>query len=1510
MVGSPERKARRMSRDSSPMVSRLSTLAREGVKTPLSPRKGMITKTTNSIAAHSGKEESGSLMLADGSEYKGYSFGADRSISGEVVFNTGMVGYPEALTDPSYRGQILVLTYPMIGNYGVPDTKKMDALGLPEHFESNTIHIRGLIVMDYSHEHNHWNSMSSLGDWLKRHNVPALYGLDTRLLTKKIRESGVILGKIQFPKHKTIALEDPNKLNLVDEVSTKKVTVYGKGNSPKILGFDCGIKYNIIRFLVNRGVELTVVPFDYDLKNSDLQYDGVFISNGPGDPTMASATVNSIKWALTQDKPIFGICLGNQILALAAGAKTYKMKYGNRGMNQPCIDLRDGRCYITPQNHGFAVDNDSLPADWKPLFMNANDGTNEGLIHTSKPFMSVQFHPEANGGPLDTAFLFDHFLQQARGEVVPKQLLPMHRYESIFKRPIEKVLLVGSGGLSIGQAGEFDYSGSQAIKALKEEGIEVILINPNIATVQTSKGFADKVYFLPVTPEFVEQIIKKERPDSIVVSMGGQTALACGMKLEKAGVFAKYNVRVLGTQISVVEMTEDRDAFSKQLAMINESAALSYSAESMEDAYAAAHKIGFPVLVRAAFTLGGLGSGFAKNDEELAVLLKKAFSNSPQVMIDQDLRGWKEVEYEVVRDINNNCITVCNMENFDPLGIHTGDSIVVAPSQTLSNKEYMMLRAVSLKVVRHLGVVGECNIQFALDPKSERYCIIEVNARLSRSSALASKATGYPLAYIAAKLALGKDLVKIRNTVTRNTTACFEPSLDYCVVKMPRWDLKKFEHVSQSIGSAMKSVGEVMAIGRNFEETFQKALRMVDSQSQGFGHITGLIGDKCATMSVDDIKAALESPDPNRVHYIGRAFQLGMSVQDVFDHTKIDHWFLHKLYNVHTLAQKIKVKNLQSLTSSEMQTLKCAGFSDAMIADLVNESVSGMDVRRRRIAQGVKPVVKQIDTLAAEFPAQTNYLYVTYNGSEHDMSHATHGVMVLGCGAYCIGSSVEFDWCAVNCVRELRKQKVPAIVVNYNPETVSTDYDESDRLYFEELSLERVLDIYELERSNGIVVSVGGQIPNNMANKLDDYGAKVLGTSPAMIDRAEDRNKFSSMLDEINVDQPSWAELKDMNSAAEFCKKTGFPVLVRPSYVLSGAAMRVCSSLEEVKKFVQSAGVSNDYPVVITQFIENAKEIEFDGVAQRGRIINFAISEHVENAGVHSGDASLLLPAQKLYTQTKRQAIRIANKIAAALDISGPFNIQMMAKDNDLKVIECNLRSSRTFPFISKTFDFNFIECATKIMLGINVKRHPINENELDFVACKAPMFSFSRLQGADPHLGVEMSSTGEVACFGRNTQEAFILSLLASGFKLKKNGNKNVLLSCGRDMPGFVEGAKTLQGLGYNVFATSGTAKYLSDRGVNVTMLHKPSSKKSPNVLDYINKRNFDIAMVVAKDQNAKDRSDGYTMRRQCVDFEIPLVTNSKCALLLISALQSQKEQLENVFDVFPISAFYDRKI
>mmetsp|Transcript_8103 Transcript_8103/g.9355 ORF Transcript_8103/g.9355 Transcript_8103/m.9355 type:complete len:1365 (-) Transcript_8103:22-4116(-) len=1354
------------------------------------------------------KGDKACLYLADGSPpLDGNSFGANTSISGEVVFNTGMVGYPEALTDPSYRGQILVLTYPLIGNYGVPDENVLDNLGLPLYFESNTIHISGLIVSEYSWEHSHWAAQKSLSKWLSDNNIPAIYGIDTRALTKKLRESGSLLGRIEVNPKQSLPqslpasfFSNPNERNLVAEVSTDKIVTYGKNNITKIIAFDCGMKYNIIRYLVQtHNVQLIVVPFDYNLEENPggIEWEGLFISNGPGNPEMCSATVESLKYALRLDppKPIFGICLGNQLLALAAGASTYKLKYGNRGMNQPCVDLRTGRCYITPQNHGFAVDDDSLTKHWKSLFINANDMSNEGIIHDSKPFFSVQFHPEASGGPLDTAFLFEKFVGHVRKISQP---IVMQNTSAYTKKTYKKVLVVGSGGLSIGQAGEFDYSGSQCIKALKEEGIEVILINPNIATVQTSQEKdnksqgADRVYFLPIRPHIVMDIIHKEKPDGIIVSMGGQTALNVGVELWKSGQLQASGVEVLGTQIPVIEATEDREIFSEKLKEIDETIALSYSATSIEEAVKNANKIGYPVLVRAAFALGGLGSGFAADDKELVDLASKAFSCSNQILIDQDLRGWKELEYEVVRDCNDNCITVCNMENFDPLGIHTGDSIVVAPSQTLSNREFFMLRTTALKVVRHLGIVGECNIQYALNPVSEKYCIIEVNARLSRSSALASKATGYPLAYVATKLSLGKDLVSIRNSVTKITTACFEPSLDYCVLKMPRWDLKKFSRVSNKLGSSMLSVGEVMSIGRSFEEVIQKACRMVNPALVGLeGRDSNLLPSEENTCLEEQMNKATDT----RLFAVQAALEDGWTIDRVHDVTKIDKWFLSKLKNISEMRKTCKevgdITKLLAVNGKErMRSLKIAGFSDRQIGNYLNlPGRSGeAQVRAMRKKLNVTPCVKQIDTLAAEFPAQTNYLYMTYSGDFDDvdateidlskqnpsmlrsssvefksrvraLSEATDknkvarfkdkGVMVLGCGAYCIGSSVEFDWCAVSAVRQLRRDGIKSIIVNYNPETVSTDYDESDRLYFEELSLERVLDIYEREGVGGVIVSVGGQIPNNLACHLSDNGAKILGTSARDIERAEDRRQFSDMLDAMKIDQPAWSVLKTKDEAVAFADKVGFPVLVRPSFVLSGAAMRVAIDESQLKNFLDLASdVADDKPVVVTKFILGAKEIEFDAVANKGTILNYAIGEHLENAGVHSGDATVILPAQKLYVNTIRHVKRYASAIAKSLEITGPFNIQFMAKGNRVQVIECNLRASRTFPFVSKTLKHNFISLATRAMCGLPAKPYRISLLDIDYVCVKAPMFSFTRLRGADPALGVEMASTGEVAFF------------------------------------------------------------------------------------------------------------------------------------------------------------------
>ena len=1084
-------------------------------------------------------------------------------------------------------------------------------------------------------------------------------------------------------------------------------------------------------------------------------------------------------------------------------------------------------------------------------------------------------------------------------------------HESIYRHHnVRKTLIIGSGGLSIGQAGEFDYSGSQAIKAIKEEGIEVVLVNPNIATVQTSKGMADHTYFLPITPEFVLDVIKKERPDSVIVSMGGQTALNVGVELHEKGELDKYGVRVLGTQIPVIVATEDRDLFAKKLAEINEHAARSIACSTADEAIAAAEKIGYPVLIRAAFALGGLGSGFASNPEELRHMACKAFAASNQILVDEDLRGWKEVEYEVVRDCKDNCITVCNMENFDPLGVHTGDSIVVAPSQTLSNSEYFKLRETSLKVVRHLGVVGECNIQFALHPESERYCIIEVNARLSRSSALASKATGYPLAYVAAKLALGKDLVSIRNSVTRTTTACFEPALDYVVVKIPRWDLSKFDKVSNSLGSSMKSVGEVMAIGRKFEEAIQKAIRMVDPSLNGFEP------KGCEDLTGSSLDDALKNPTCRRLFAVARAFEHGYGIDRIWELTRIDRWFLSKLNNIQTMKSRLReLKRLNLISSYAMQTLKCAGFSDLQIGSELG-GVQEMAVRRLRVNNfHITPVTKQIDTLAAEFPAQTNYLYMTYNGSEDDISFDGDGIMVLGCGPYCIGSSVEFDWCAVSCVRTLRKWGRKAIVVNYNPETVSTDYDESDRLYFEELSFERVLDIYERERALGMIVSVGGQIPNCLAMPLHRQGVRILGTSPESIDTAEDRNKFSALLDSLGVDQPPWRQLVTPDDAKSFALSVGYPVLVRPSYVLSGAAMNVATNASQLESFMGAAeDISVEHPVVISKFISGAKEIEFDAVADDGNIVNYAISEHIENAGVHSGDATLVLPAQKLYVETIRRIKRIAASLAHALRISGPFNMQFMARENDVKVIELNMRASRTFPFISKTFDMNFISLATKVMVGIAVKPRNIKLLDLDYVAVKAPMFSFTRLAGADPTLGVEMSSTGEVACFGTDMHEAFLKAIMATGFKLPSGKVKSVLLAIGptKQKASFTESVKILHRLGFIIYATVGSADFFNEncdfypqgadeRGSRklapVISLQKPSSKRGndPNVLDYISSRKIDFVVTVPSTSQGAI-TDGYRIRRAAVDFGVSLITNLKSAITLVQALAKQSEAAKAV--------------
>ena len=1057
---------------------------------------------------------------------------------------------------------------------------------------------------------------------------------------------------------------------------------------------------------------------------------------------------------------------------------------------------------------------------------------------------------------------------------------------------IKKVLLLGSGALKIGEAGEFDYSGSQALKALKEEGIETILINPNIATVQTSEGVADRIYFLPVTPYFVERVIEKERPDGIMLAFGGQTALNCGVKLFENGVLEKYNLQVLGTPVQAIMDTEDRELFVEKLNEINVKTIKSEACENIEQARKAAANLGYPVILRAAYALGGLGSGFCDNEEELNKLAEKAFSFSPQVLVEKSLKGWKEVEYEVVRDRFDNCITVCNMENFDPLGIHTGESIVIAPSQTLSNAEYHKLRELSIRIVRHVGIVGECNVQYAFDPNSEDYRVIEVNARLSRSSALASKATGYPLAFVAAKLGLGYGLFDLKNSVTKTTSAFFEPALDYVVCKIPRWDLGKFHGVDRELGSSMKSVGEVMAIGRTFEEVIQKGLRMIGQGMHGF------VDNK--EIKIDDVDAALKEPTDKRIFVIEKAFKAGYTIDQIHDLTKIDRWFLQKLYKIHKTDEELHAcTSINVLDADLLRKAKVQGFTDFQIARAVGMEQE-MDiekailaVRARRKQAGILPVVKQIDTLAAEYPAQTNYLYLTYSGVAHDINFENdkRSVVVLGSGAYRIGSSVEFDWCGVQALNTIRKEGYRSIMINYNPETVSTDYDMCDRLYFDELTFERVMDILDLECPYGVVVSTGGQIPNNLAMRLDAENIPLLGTQAKYIDNAEDREKFSAMLNRIGVDQPEWSALTSMDDIQQFIKEVGFPVLVRPSYVLSGAAMNVCSNQEELERFLKlAANVSKKHPVVVSRFMQHAKEVEMDAVAKDGEIIAYAISEHVEFAGVHSGDATIQFPPQKLYVETARRIKKISKQIAKELHISGPFNIQYLAKENDIKVIECNLRASRSFPFVSKVLKINMIELATRIMLGLPVEKPAKSLFDLDYVGVKASQFSFNRLQKADPVLGVDMASTGEVGCLGEDSRSALLKSMLSVGQRIPE---KNILLSTGdgKQKAEMLVTSVMLRKHGYKLFATPGTSRYLTENGIENTTVHWPSEEGvQPQAIDMLRNKEIDLVVNVPKNLSTGELSNGYKIRRAAIDLNIPLITNARLASAFINAFCTLK--------------------
>uniref|UniRef100_A0A8C0LIW7 Carbamoyl-phosphate synthetase 2, aspartate transcarbamylase, and dihydroorotase n=1 Tax=Canis lupus dingo TaxID=286419 RepID=A0A8C0LIW7_CANLU len=1417
------------------------------------------------------------LMLEDGSVLRGQPFGAAVSTAGEVVFQTGMVGYPEALTDPSYKAQILVLTYPLIGNYGIP-TDEVDEFGLSKWFESSGIHVAGLVVGECCPTPSHWSATRTLHQWLQQHGIPGLQGVDTRELTKKLREQGSLLGKLVQDG------TEPSALPFLDP------------NARPLSGRVLQAVYNQIRCLCQRGAEVTVVPWDHTLDSQE--YEGVFLSNGPGDPASYPSVVSTLSRVISEPnpRPVFGICLGHQLLALAIGAKTYKMRYGNRGHNQPCLLVGSGRCFLTSQNHGFAVETDSLPAGWLPLFTNANDRSNEGIVHDTLPFFSVQFHPEHQAGPSDMELLFDIFLETVKeatagnpgGWTVRERLIerlcpPGIPTPGSGLPPPRKVLILGSGGLSIGQAGEFDYSGSQAIKALKEENIQTLLINPNIATVQTSQGLADKVYFLPITPHYVTQVIRNERPDGILLTFGGQTALNCGVELTKAGVLARYGVRVLGTPVETIELTEDRRAFASRMAEIGEHVAPSEAASSLEQAQAAAERLGYPVLVRAAFALGGLGSGFASNRDELSALVAPAFAHTSQVLVDKSLKGWKEIEYEVVRDAYGNCVTVCNMENLDPLGIHTGESIVVAPSQTLNDREYQLLRQTAIKVTQHLGIVGECNVQYALNPESEQYYIIEVNARLSRSSALASKATGYPLAYVAAKLALGIPLPELRNSVTGGTAA-FEPSLDYCVVKIPRWDLSKFLRVSTKIGSCMKSVGEVMGIGRSFEEAFQKALRMVDENCVGFDHTVKPVSDM-----------ELETPTDKRIFVVAAALWAGYSVERLYQLTRIDRWFLHRMKRIIAHAQLLEQHRGQPLPPDLLHQAKRLGFSDKQIALAVLSTE--LAVRKLRQELGICPAVKQIDTVAAEWPAQTNYLYLTYWGTTHDLTFRTPHVLVLGSGVYRIGSSVEFDWCAVGCIRQLRKMGYKTIMVNYNPETVSTDYDMCDRLYFDEISFEVVMDIYELENPEGVILSMGGQLPNNMAMALHRQQCRVLGTSPEAIDSAENRFKFSRLLDTIGISQPQWRELSDLESARQFCQTVGYPCVVRPSYVLSGAAMNVAYTDGDLERFLSSAAaVSKEHPVVISKFIQEAKEIDVDAVARDGVVAAIAISEHVENAGVHSGDATLVTPPQDITAKTLERIKAIVHAVGQELQVTGPFNLQLIAKDDQLKVIECNVRVSRSFPFVSKTLGVDLVALATRVIMGEEVEPVGLMTGS-GVVGVKVPQFSFSRLAGADVVLGVEMTSTGEVAGFGESRCEAYLKAMLSTGFKIPK---KNILLTIGsyKNKSELLPTVRLLESLGYSLYASLGTADFYTEHGVKVTAVdwhfEEAVDGECPpqrSILEQLAENHFELVINLSMRGAGGRRlssfvTKGYRTRRLAADFSVPLIIDIKCTKLFVEAL------------------------
>jgi carbamoyl-phosphate synthase large subunit/carbamoyl-phosphate synthase small subunit len=1423
------------------------------------------------------------LCLNNGQKFIGTRFGATNvDLIGELCFTTAMVGYELSLTDPSYAGQILVFTYPLIGNYGIPDVAK-DEYGLEKNYESNKIHVKGVVILECCD--------TRFDNWLKQHNIPGLYGVKTRELTKLIRDSnsttmGVICNIDTIPD-----FDQKTSTNWVQQVSRKEPIVIVSDSGTAIvfddarvvsksdkylLVIDCGVKNSILRSLLRLGYSLKMVGYNVDLKSEfadahEQKIHGVVISNGPGDPmTLIDTLVPQLKWLMEHHSniPIMGICLGHQLLALASGAKTYKMKFGNRGLNQSVIDLRTSLCYVTSQNHGYAVDETTLPTQWKPMFINANDHSNEGMIHVTNPWFSVQFHPEANPGPSDTQFLFFEFIHtcKTKNRVLKACSIskPIHG--------IRKVLLLGSGGLTIGSAGEFEYSGAQAIKALEEENIKVILVNPNIASIQQTES----TYYYPITCEFVTKVIELERPDGILLQFGGQTALNCGIALKD--VLTQYNVKVLGTSIETIIATEDRFEFSKRMKLIGEKTIASRMAKNLQEAEIAANELGYPILVRSEFTLGGLGSGFASNESELKSVVAQALQHSSQIILDKSLKGFKELEYEMVRDIQGNTIAVCNMENIDPVSIHTGDSMVVAPSQTLTNSEYFAMRETAIKVVNSLNIVGECNIQFALNPETSEYFIIEVNARLSRSSALASKATGYPLAFIAAKLCLGKLLKDIPNPMTLTTCAYFEPSMDYIVVKLPHWDFAKFSGVSRQLGPAMKSLGEVMAIGCTFEETFMKAMRMNG-------------------MDYFEIVDWSEVNTDKRVPSLLTALRNHMSISKIHQETKITRWFLEKLHNIVECEEMIK-------SSTHLQNVlllaKKMGFSDDQISRLTSKTQYGIYNLRKRL--GICPGINPIDTSSAEFEAKSNYRYLSYHAESKQpkkfvsCNDAWNSIvpsnnsptMILGCGTYQIGTSSEYDYCSVLTLRSLKKNNTKCLMINHNPETVSTDFDECDVLYFEELSTEVIRFIYFREQCSGVIVSVGGQQPNNLSQDLDTHKLRILGSSSNSIQNAENRCIFSSLMDQHKIPQPEWIAASNESEIIDFVSKVGFPVLVRPSYVLSGLGMNIAYNFVELSRFLKLAGAVNiEHPVVISKFIEDAKEIEFDAVAQNGKIINYAISEHIELAGVHSGDASLILPAQQIYMGSLKQIRNLSSKIAKVLNICGCFNIQYMCKNNYVMVIECNLRASRSIPFVSKALNANFIDLATRVCLKQIVKPFDIYPLELDHVCVKTPMFSFNRLLGSDPVSGVCMRAVGEVGCFANNANEAFLLSMLSSGFKLPQ---RNIFISIGKQKQKqhFVESAKILQKLGYTLFGTSGTVDFFIEYGIHMLKISKEyENKPMTSVVKMIQNRELDIVINIPNLDRQEDMTDGFKIRRTSIDCNIPLISNLQQAIMIVESFK-----------------------